>query len=170
MDLQSDLHEERWSRAVAAAQLVGLALERDLPHMALAATREAARSALLALGEGPRRLAGPDLALLRELAAAPPQHMAGRPAERQALVRAALSVLDRLFLPPPSASWRGSPRGVGAGAIAPLRASGSPASSPARGPAELCGGAAETDGSCRWPEGLISPRRPPTREGPRPRA
>ncbi len=145
MDMQSDLHDERWSRAVAAAQLVGLALERDLPHMALAATREAARSALLVLAEGPRRLAGPDLALLRELAAAPPQHMAGRPAERQALVRAALSVLDRLLLPPPSASWRG--------------------------PGERRGDATGTaDGAGSWLGGPDPSRRPPTREGPRPLA
>ena len=168
MDLEPDLHEERWSRAVAAAEIVALALERDLPHMGLAAAREAARSALLELGTSPRRLAGPDLALLRELAAAPPQHMAGRPAERQALVRAALAILDRLFLPPPSASWRGPPRGVGAGAIAPPRDPGSPASSPARGSGELCGGVAEIDGSGGWPEGLDPPRRPPTREGARP--
>ena len=115
MDMQSDPHEERWSRAVAAAEIVALALERDLPHMGLAAAREAARSALMELGTGPRRLAGPDLALLRELDAAPPQHMAGRPAERQAVVRAALAILDRLFLLPPSAAWREPARGTGAG-------------------------------------------------------
>lgn len=142
MDLEPNLHEERWSRAVAAAQLVALALERDLPHMALAATREAARSALLVQGKGPRRLAGPDLALLRELAAAPPQHMAGRPAERQALVRAALSVLDRLLLPPPGAGWRLPPRGAGATGIDGVGGVGGP------------------------PGGLGPPRRPSPREGP----
>jgi hypothetical protein len=166
MDMQSDLHDERWSRAVAAAQLVGLALERDLPHMALAATREAARSALLVLAEGPRRLAGPDLALLRELAAAPPQHMAGRPAERQALVRAALAILDRLFLPPPSASWRSPPRGFGSGAIAPPDP-GSPVSSPARGLGQRRGGAIGIDDAGGWPEALDPLRRPLSEEGPR---
>ena len=56
---------------MAAADIVGLALERDLPHMALGAAREAARSALLALGAAPRgRLSGPDVELLREVAAA----------------------------------------------------------------------------------------------------
>jgi hypothetical protein len=115
MDLEPDLHEERWRRAVAAAEIVSLALERNLPHMALAAAREAARSALLALGKEMRRLAGPDLALLRDLAAAPPQHLAGRPAERQAVVRAALSILDRLFPRPPSAAKREPARGTGAG-------------------------------------------------------
>ena len=114
MDLEPDLHEEWWSRAVAAAEIVALALERNLPHMALAAAREAARSALLALGKEARRPAGPDLEFLRDLAAASPQHLAGRPAERQALVRAALSVLDRLFLLPPSA-WREPARSSGAG-------------------------------------------------------
>jgi hypothetical protein len=39
MDLQPDPHEERRSRAAAAAGIVALALERDLPHMALAAAR-----------------------------------------------------------------------------------------------------------------------------------
>jgi hypothetical protein len=82
--------------------------------LALAAAREAARSALLDLGEGPHRLARRDLALLRELAAASPQHMAGRPAERQALLRAALHILDRVFPRPPGAGWRDPPPAVGA--------------------------------------------------------
>lgn len=117
MGLRPEPHEDRWSRAMAATEIIALALERNLPHMALAAAREAARSALLALAQAPppRRLAGPDLELLKELAASPPQHMAGRPAERQALVRATLSVLDRVFLRPPAAAWRDPPRGGGAG-------------------------------------------------------
>jgi hypothetical protein len=89
--------EDQWSRAMAAAEIVGLALERDLPHLALGAAREAARSALLAHAAVPRRLPGPDLGLLRDMAAAPPQLLAGRPAERTAVVRATLSVVDRLF-------------------------------------------------------------------------
>ncbi len=117
MDLQPELREDRRSRAMAATEIVALALERNLPHMALAAAREAARSALLALAEAPppRRLAGRDFELLKELAASSPQHMAGCPAERQALVRATLSVLDRVFLRPPAAAWRDPPRGGGAG-------------------------------------------------------
>ena len=116
MDLRPELREDRRSRAMAATEIVALALERNLPHMALAAAREAARSALLALAEAPppRRLAGPDLEFLKELAASSPQHMAGRPTERQALVRATLSVLDRVFLRPPAAARRDPPRGGGA--------------------------------------------------------
>ena len=76
--------ESQRSRVVAAAELVGFALQRDLPHIALGAAREAARSALLALAAAPRRLSGPDIELLREVAAAPPQHLSGRPAERLA--------------------------------------------------------------------------------------
>jgi hypothetical protein len=102
MELKLDLLEDRRSRAMAAAEITGLALERDLPHMALGAAREAARSALLALAAVPHRLPDSDLALLREMAAVPPQRLAGRPAEREAMVRAALSALDRLF-PRPSA-------------------------------------------------------------------
>src|SRR5215207_7645713 len=110
-----DLRDDRWTRAAAAARIVALALERNLPHMALAAAREAARSALLALGKGPRRLAGPDdLALLHELAAASPQHLAGRSAERQALFRATLSVLHRLFPEGVAARRGGPPRDLGA--------------------------------------------------------
>ena len=94
--------EDHWSRTMAAAEITGLALERDLPHMALGAAREAARSALLALACLPRRPPGPDLDLLRDMAAAPLQRLAGRPAERAATIRATLSVVDRLFPRGPS--------------------------------------------------------------------
>ncbi len=60
MDPQVDLHEDRRSRAAAAAEIVASTLERGVPHLALAAAREAARSALLELGRGPRRLAARD--------------------------------------------------------------------------------------------------------------
>ena len=117
MDLQPELREDRRSRAMAATEILALALERNLPHMALAAAREAARSALLALAEAPppRRLAGPDFELLKELAASSPQHVAGCPADRHALVRPTLSVLDRVFVRPPAAAGRDPPRGGGAG-------------------------------------------------------
>ncbi len=121
MDPQVDLHEDRRSRAAAAAEIVASTLERGVPHLALAAAREAARSALLELGRGPRRLAARDLALLQELAAAPPQHLAGRPAERQALLRAALSILDRVFLQPPGARRRAPPQGGDAGQPSPRK-------------------------------------------------
>ena len=176
MDLQPDLREDRWSRAAAAAGIVALALERNLPHMALAAAREAARSALLALGKGPRRLAGPDdLALLHELAAASPQHLAGRSAERQALFRATLSVLHRLFPEGVAARRGGPPRDLGAATTSRPRNS-SPASAAALDLDGRRGGATGIDsvgGSDRAgspPEGLGSPRRPRKplpQEGPR---
>ncbi len=50
--------------------------------------------------------------------AAPPQHLAGRPAERQALLRAALPILDRVFLQPPGAGRR-APLSEAAGAGGP---------------------------------------------------
>lgn len=84
-------------RTAASLDLMRLALDRDAPHLALAAAREAARAALLALGQAPVRTANTELALLREMAAASPQHLAGRPAERQAVLRATLALLDRLF-------------------------------------------------------------------------
>ncbi len=100
---------------MAAAEITAFALERDLPHVALGAAREAARSALMALGSAPRRLPATDLGLLQDMAAAFPQHLAGCPAERTAMVRATLSVVGRLFPRPPAAACRDSPRGGGAG-------------------------------------------------------
>ena len=107
--METTLHpdEDRRGRAMAAAEITGLALERDLPHMALGAAREAARSALLALAAVPRRPPDSDLDLLRGMAAAPPQHLAGRPAERAAMVRATLAVVDRLFPRPGPVRPRG---------------------------------------------------------------
>ncbi len=49
MDLRPELRGDQRSRAMAATEILALALERNLPHMAPAAAREAARSALLAL-------------------------------------------------------------------------------------------------------------------------
>jgi hypothetical protein len=80
---------------------MAMALERGAPHMALAAAREAARSALLALAGAPCRLTGADREILQQMAASSPQHLAGRPDERQAKLRAALAILDRLFPCPP---------------------------------------------------------------------
>jgi hypothetical protein len=56
---------------------------------------------MLALAGAPCRLAGADLEILQQMAASSPQHLAGRPAERQARIRAALTILDRLFPRPP---------------------------------------------------------------------
>lgn len=119
MDAEPDLNEERRCRAAAAADIMVLALERNLPHMALPAAREAARSALLALAAGPRVIARQELDVLREMAACPPGHLAGRPADREARIRATLAVLLRLFeearplagrTPPDAAGGCGDPR------------------------------------------------------------
>jgi hypothetical protein len=167
MDPQPDRHEERRSRAGAAAEIVALALERDLPHLALAAAREAARSALLDLGEGPRRLAGRDLALLREPAAASPHHMAGRPAERQVLLRAALRILDRVFPRPPGAGWHDLLPAVGAWTtVAPEVGSSAPVRP--RDPRSRHAGAIELDSPGGSTGGPDRPRMPATREASRP--
>ncbi len=115
MESKPDLLENQWSRAAAAAEITAPALERGLPHMALDAAREAARSALLALAPVPRRPLAPDLELLREVAAALPRHFAGRPAERVAMIRATLSVVEHLFPRPPATVGRNPPGGAGPG-------------------------------------------------------
>ena len=115
MEPNPDMLDHRWSRAVAAAEITAFALERDLPHMAVDAAREAARSALLALAAAPHRPPAPDLGLLRDMAAASPQHLAGRPAERLAMIRATLSVVEPLFPRPPATGDRNPPRGAGPG-------------------------------------------------------
>lgn len=97
-----DIPDHQWSRAAAAIDITVLALKRGASHMALAAVREAARSALLAFAGAPRRLAGADLEMLRSIAASSPQHLAGRPTERQARIRAVLVILNRLFPQPPA--------------------------------------------------------------------
>ncbi len=112
-------HESRWNRAVAATDILALALERDALHLALAAAQEAARSALLVLAEAPSRLANADRDVLRQMAAASPQHLAGRPAERQAGICSALAILDRLFPRPPICEARTLPAPAGGGGRAP---------------------------------------------------
>jgi len=148
MSLNPEPHEDRRDRAVAAADIVALALERDLLHMALPAAREAARSALLVLAEGPHRPAARELDLLRQVAASSPQHLAGRPVERTAMVRATLAVLDRLVLRLPTAPLGELPMGGGGRRLPPeARPRGAPA---ARGrlarPGEATGAAAWTSG------------------------
>lgn len=115
MESKPDTLEDRRGRVAAAAEIVAFALERNLLHLALGAAREAARSALLALAAAPRRLSGPDLGLLREVATAPPQHLAGRPAERAAMMRTMLSAVDRLFPPPQATEGHGRPQDGSAG-------------------------------------------------------
>jgi hypothetical protein len=97
MDGMLDNHDRQWRRAMAAAKITISALERDLPHMALDAAREAARSALLVLAAGPHQLSSLELGLLRDMARATSQHLAGRPAELTAMIRATLSVVGRLL-------------------------------------------------------------------------
>jgi hypothetical protein len=90
-------NDRQRSRAVTAVTIMAMALERNAPHMALAAAQEAARSALLVLASAPRRLAAAELEILTQMAASSPQHLAGRPAERHARVHAAFMILDHLF-------------------------------------------------------------------------
>ena len=101
MTLDLDGQDERYSRALAAADVAGRAMAKSLSHMALAGAREAARSALLVLGEAPRRVGRDDLELLRTMAASSPRHFAGHPSERAAKVRATLTAVHRV-LPPSS--------------------------------------------------------------------
>jgi len=153
MDKSLDLHECQRSRAVAAIDIMAMALERGAPHMALAAAQEAARSALLALAGVSYRLIGADLEILQQMAASSPQHLAGRPTERQARIRAALAILDRLFPRLPACEMT----------ISSARP-GSPVSAPARG-AGRDGGATVVVGAGGRPERQDPSSRPPTRAG-----
>jgi hypothetical protein len=156
MDRTFDLHECQRSRVMVAVDIMAMALERGAPHMALAAAREAARSALLALAGAPCCLADADLEILKQTAAASPQHLAGRPTERQARIRTVLAILDRLFPRPPACVVRIS-----------VARPGSPASAPARG-TERYGGATVVLGPGGRPERLEPSCRPLTQEGTRP--
>jgi hypothetical protein len=102
MNQSLDQLECQRTRAAAALDITALALKQGATHMAFAAAREAARSALLAIAGAPHRLAGADLDVLRQMAASSPQQLAGRLTERQARVCAVLAILDRL-LPRPEA-------------------------------------------------------------------
>ena len=73
MGLPPNSHEDRWSRAEAAAGIIALAPEWSVRRTGLAAARAAARSALLAPWKGPRHPADSDRALPRGLGAAPPR-------------------------------------------------------------------------------------------------
>jgi hypothetical protein len=95
-----DQPECQRTRTAAALDITALALKQGATHMAFAAAREAARSALLACAGAPHRLAGADLDMLRQMAASSPQQLAGRPTERQAKIRAVLAILDCLFPQP----------------------------------------------------------------------
>ncbi|MFT8242898.1 hypothetical protein [Roseomonas sp. BN140053] len=90
-------HEEWQDRAVAAVHTASYALNHRLSHLALAGAREAARAALLALAAKTPRPTGSDVARLQELASASADHLAGRPAERDAMIRASLSAVTRLI-------------------------------------------------------------------------
>ncbi len=143
MESKPDLLENQWSRAAAAAEITAPALERGLPHMALDAAREAARSALLALAAAPRRPSAPDLGLLREVASALPRRLAGRPAERLAMIRATLSVVEPLFPRPPATVDRNPPGapaqgGLTAGVRIGMRPEARPG--PTAGAAMACAG------------------------------
>ncbi len=114
MESKPDLLENQWSRAAVAAEITAFALERGLPHMALDAAREAARSALVALAAAPHRPPASDLGLLRDMAAASPRHLAGRPAERLAMIpgdagRRGWSPCFRGLRPPCTGTRQGAP-------------------------------------------------------------
>ena len=119
-------------RIAEGMRTVRFALDQEAPRLALAAVRETARAALLVLGQGrpepgaqepgaqeggaqeggapgwtPRRPGKADLALLREVATATPQRFADCSAGREALARAALALLDRLFPHPAPAAEHG---------------------------------------------------------------
>jgi hypothetical protein len=148
MDHNLDVQDGHRSRVVAATDITAMALERGAPHMALAAVREASRSALLALAGSPYRIVGAELEILKQMAASSPQHLAGRPTERMARVRAALAILDRLF-PRPSACE------VGISSAPPE----SPTSAPARTTGRYSGAtiAPEPDGRPERPDPSYRP-------------
>src|SRR4051812_24519025 len=124
MDQNLDLDECRQSRVIAAADIMAMALERGAPHLALAAAREAARSALLGLAAVPCRPAHVELEILKQVAACSPQYLAGRPTERQATVHAVLAILDRLFPRPAACELRISSARSGLPPFAPARGTG----------------------------------------------
>ena len=93
-------------RIADGMEVMRVALDQRAPSLALAAAREAARSALLVLGQQAMsqarlRPGTREMSLLRDVATATPQRIDGRAAERQALVSAALEVLEQLFPKPP---------------------------------------------------------------------
>ncbi|WP_424140598.1 hypothetical protein [Roseomonas chloroacetimidivorans] len=81
---------------------------RALSAAGIAAAQEAARCALLALGSGRHRPANDDLRQLTALAATSPGDLDDRPGEREAVVRATLSAVERLLPPLPEAADGGS--------------------------------------------------------------
>ena len=88
-----DCHGRAW----VAADLLASAIARGLPHTALIAARMAARSTLLALAERPVRRSGDDIALLREVAAAPTGDPAALSVEETARLRATLAAVESLL-------------------------------------------------------------------------
>jgi hypothetical protein len=94
-------------RIAVATDVMRMALDKQAPYLALATAREAARAALLALGEAPLRAGKRELNLLREVATVTSRRFAGRPADRQVMVSATLEVLERLFPHPALAEGKG---------------------------------------------------------------
>ncbi|WP_431271463.1 hypothetical protein [Dankookia sp. P2] len=97
MDRRFAYQDSLQDRIAEGIEGMRIALDQQALSLALAAAREAARSALLALGQAPGRVGKRDLALLREAATATPQRFANRPDEREVLSRATLELLGRLF-------------------------------------------------------------------------
>lgn len=90
--------EERENRALAAADIAGLAIARNLPHLAATAAREAARATLLVVAADPRRPSTADADILRSMAAFPVHGAPASSGARGNMVRATLEVVDRLVL------------------------------------------------------------------------
>jgi hypothetical protein len=101
--MNADMHgaTDHRRRAEAAARMAVLGLERDLPRVALIGAQAAARSALLALGDGQLRRASRDLRTLQELAALDRGRMAATPDAQREIACDALAVLLRLLRQPP---------------------------------------------------------------------
>ena len=133
MDRRFAYEDSLEDRIAEAVDVMRLALARQAPYLALATAREAARAALLALGQvALDRALSPckrDLALLRDVATATPQRFTGRQEERQAMVQATLALLDRLFPRPGPA--QGGPESREGGNVRP--GAGAPAA-PGPGP------------------------------------
>jgi hypothetical protein len=100
MDRPLAYQESLQDRITAGVAVMRIALEKQAPYLALATAREAARAALLALGQAPLRPGRRELALLREAASTTSHRFVGHPDDRQALVHATLDLLERLFPQP----------------------------------------------------------------------
>ena len=89
--------DDRRDAARAAAALLASAIAHGMPCTAPIAAKMAARSTLLALAGWPARRSGPEWALLRDVAAAPPGGPAALTAEGASRLHATLDAVERLL-------------------------------------------------------------------------